>query len=341
MLMTPADLNPTATFWLDVSDKALKALAVLLGGAWTWMNYRRSRTYKQRLESGIAGEIFQQAGHFYLSIVCHLKNVGLGLYEIRQKGTACVVTALRRDSDGRIQEDRLKTLSVFTEHQWIEPGEPIDDPLLVEVPSPDTFVALRVSLRVVAGGIEWNSKSDVRIKQPSAEAVPARDRPHELAEAGKVTSVPGRQDDSPENTRHPLSASPVAVPAAEVLSQKQETPANAGEIETQTQAEEIILAGETVTIPQFLPSFRRFSKTGKIEVGETCNLKEDFDLELLRKLQAIEDPDKTDEIEKQKREVIVTERPARFRKPAFVAARFEDPKVTDDIEKQKFEGKIT
>lgn len=160
MLLAPPEVHPYANFWLDVSDKALKTLAVLIGGLWTWVNFRKSRTFKRKLEASVSGEIFCQAGRFYLAIVCHLKNVGLGVYEIQQKGTACIVTALKFP-----ENERVRVLAVFEDHQWIEPGEQIDEPILIEVPDPNTFIALRLVLRVVSAGIEWNGKSDVRFKR--------------------------------------------------------------------------------------------------------------------------------------------------------------------------------
>lgn len=156
MLFFLEGIHPRATFWLDAADKVIKALAVLVGALWTWMNYVRGRIYKRKLEPGVSGEIFSKDGISYLLIACHLKNVGQSLYTIEQKGTGCEIIALSRNDP-----TRLSVLEVFKDHGWIEPGEQINQPLLQELPDPKTFSALQLNLRIVSHGIEWNDSSIV------------------------------------------------------------------------------------------------------------------------------------------------------------------------------------
>ena len=152
MLLDANSVHPYGSFWLDVADKAIKALAVIVGGAWTYINYVRARTFKRKLESNISGEIFSKNSKFFVLASCRLKNVGQSVYNIQQKGTAVQAIALR--DEGR---DIVRVCEVFKEHGWIEPGEQIEEPMVIPIVDPSTFVALKLCLRVVSEGVEWNA----------------------------------------------------------------------------------------------------------------------------------------------------------------------------------------
>lgn len=153
MMLTEPDIHANAKFWLDVADAILKFIALLVGAAWTWMNYLRGRTYKRKLELETTGKLFRRNGKLYLSIVCRLKNVGLAVYPIKQEGTACQIFAFMG-----LKPELVRTYPVFMEHGWIEPGEQIDHPLMVRIAVDESrLVGLQVKLRIVSGEIEWNS----------------------------------------------------------------------------------------------------------------------------------------------------------------------------------------
>lgn len=168
MYVSPDPVYPYGTFWLDVSDKAIKALAVIVAGLWTLMNYRKSRTFQRKLEPTVSGEIFEKDGKYYILVCSRLKNVGLSKYTITKEGTALV--ALMLAEEGRQPHS---TTSVFEDHAWIEPGEQIEDPIVLAIPSPSTFVGMRLNLRVVSKSpkaTEWNSSCVVRETKPKDTA---------------------------------------------------------------------------------------------------------------------------------------------------------------------------
>jgi hypothetical protein len=163
------DPHANAKFWLDVADDIIKFIALLVGAAWTWMNYLRGRTYKRKLEADVTGHLFRKNAQLYLSIHCQLKNVGQSEYPIEQHGSGCQVIAY---SGG--PPELLWTFSVFTEHGWLEPGEQIDEPLLLRVRvDPTRLIGLRLHLKVVSGGIEWNSSCIVESADPEPAPNPA------------------------------------------------------------------------------------------------------------------------------------------------------------------------
>src|ERR1700675_1127674 len=86
---------------LDVVDKVIKILAVVIGGAWAYLNYVRGRTYKKRLETNVSGEWFENKGLSFLSGSAHLKNVGLSKFPIEQKGTAILVYDLQSSTTSK------------------------------------------------------------------------------------------------------------------------------------------------------------------------------------------------------------------------------------------------
>ncbi len=58
-----------------MTDKAIEAVAVLLGNVWTYWNYRKSRTYAQKLDLQVSGDVFSRGG-LYLDVAVALENVG-------------------------------------------------------------------------------------------------------------------------------------------------------------------------------------------------------------------------------------------------------------------------
>ena len=108
----------------------------------------------------------------YFAGTCRLKNVGQSKYPIEQIGTTCEVSAYR---GARVEF--LRTFTIFVHHGWIEPGEQIDEPLLMPVTvDPAELIALRTDFRVVSEGIEWNSSCIFQMEDdpfPDKEQTPA------------------------------------------------------------------------------------------------------------------------------------------------------------------------
>jgi len=197
---------------LDVIDKATKILAVVIGGAWAYVNYVRGRTYKKRLEAGICAEWFESNGTSLLSGSAHLKNVGLSKFPIEQKGTAILLYELRpsasKDRMTGVIADLVGVRSVFEDHGWIEPGETIEESFLLQLGESRGCIGIKLALRVVAAHIEWNANCILkpvssqpsepdRVKKPShrqvagkGEAMIEREKPAENLPGTPESSVP-------------------------------------------------------------------------------------------------------------------------------------------------------
>jgi len=187
--------NSNSSHVLDIIDKVTKIAAVLLGAAWTALTYFRGRTFKRRLELKILGKTFRTHHGLFLSGLAQIKNVGLSKVTIQQEGTAIQVFSQSSDDDAggssQITEQSCAVLAVFEKHRWIEPGELIEDSFLLPIPSQDSLVALRLRLRIVAGGNEWNAYSIVELVTPdSAQSAGA----YTAKENSPQTQLPPKRD---------------------------------------------------------------------------------------------------------------------------------------------------
>lgn len=181
----PSSLSTT----LDIIDKVVKVAAVFIAAAWGYLNYRRGRTFKRRLEPKISGKIFLSNGTWILTGVAQLKNVGLSVVTIEQKGTAIVIDDLLVVTDAgkpaRIASDNVAVLEVFKSHGWIEPGEPIEQSFLITLPERANRVGARMRLGIVSHGIEWNDDTVAEVVQPGATEKPSPAAAFTLVEPAK------------------------------------------------------------------------------------------------------------------------------------------------------------
>lgn len=159
MILTDG-IHPNASFWLDLADRIMKFLALLVGSAWTWMHYRRSRTYAQKLELQVDGSVFFK-GALYVETTLGIKNLGAARHPVRHEGTSCTLWAIGKD----LSELRIYTFDVFERDEWIEPGESIHDSkqYFVDLPS-ENIIWLKIEVRVISKLAEWNAVRLVRIE---------------------------------------------------------------------------------------------------------------------------------------------------------------------------------
>jgi hypothetical protein len=136
--------------------------AIVIGGIWAYLKYFRGRTFRPRLEPDISGVVVSHGGVSHLKVTASLKNVGLSKVDIEQKGSGLRVfsyDAAPHATEAHIAEwTRIRTFPVLEDHQWIEPGESIEDERLIVIPE-DEHLAIQLELRVVSNGITWKERS--------------------------------------------------------------------------------------------------------------------------------------------------------------------------------------
>ncbi len=130
-------------------DLVAKTAAVVIGAAWTLMNYRRSRTHQLRCEIQVKGTCEPRRGGGLLHLQASLKNVGLSKFELVGEGCALVVCRRRYKPKGTtLTSEVVGAVDVFDSHRWIEPGEQVYDEAVLCVGLDEEDSALSVEMSV-------------------------------------------------------------------------------------------------------------------------------------------------------------------------------------------------
>jgi len=146
----------------------VQIVATIVGAVWAYIKFFRGRTFKRRLELGVACLIVSQGDHNYLSTSIQLKNVGLSRLTLKNRTTGLLTYWSLPAEVG--QEDALEVrwsksytfVSAFSSHEYIEGGETINETLLLEV-LPAPAKAYKLILKVTGHGMTWKSKTAVVI----------------------------------------------------------------------------------------------------------------------------------------------------------------------------------
>ena len=152
-------------FWVSLTkivQSLVTTIALIAGGIWAYYKFVSGRINKPRMELDV-----KCAQHFFdgnivrLNVKVSLKNLGLSKIAIDQESTALRVNkaTIRSNSETEIdgvQEilwNHVGTLSLFCEHQWIEPSEIIHDQKVVEcMPNGSVF---KIEAIVMTKKQEW------------------------------------------------------------------------------------------------------------------------------------------------------------------------------------------
>jgi len=156
------------TKWIGNLKGLAEVIAIVVGGIWAYFNYFRGRTYRPRLECNLTVSLITDHSKSFLNIVVHVKNVGLSRVKIQQNGTAILVYNPQPPPSPShpilsVWDSDYRVLEIFKDHGWIEPGEPISQPLLVQLPHEHAF-AYRVVLKLNSGKIWWTAEEIIGTK---------------------------------------------------------------------------------------------------------------------------------------------------------------------------------
>ena len=152
--------------WVDTVKGICEILAILAGGAWTYLNYFRGRVYKPRLECSVDASVERHSGHPFLKIIARIRNIGLSGVPIQQKGTALLIYSASVESRTPLfprlvrWNEPVAAFDVFTGQKWVEPSEPLAESVMVALPDGDVLT-YKVALKVVSGEIWWTAETVV------------------------------------------------------------------------------------------------------------------------------------------------------------------------------------
>jgi hypothetical protein len=155
---------------LTALDTVVKIAAVIVGGAWTYLNYVRGRTYSRRLELAVSGAVTERDDVYFFNGECRAKNVGLSKISIGHFQTNVLVSAIRlaRAKDGWLYTDSedLIALPLFERHGWIEPGETISEPVSAPVgKGAQMLLGIRTEVIVNDGKSIWSTSNITSVGQ--------------------------------------------------------------------------------------------------------------------------------------------------------------------------------
>jgi hypothetical protein len=152
--------HPTIQFALDIADKLIKLVAVIIGAYWTWWNYLKSRKYEHKLELELTSTAFIKT-HLYGDVRLVAKNIGETKHPVEHAGTFCELVIVRDD----LSEESADLFRVFADNRSIEPGETMNDTFCWCVTQPlERILWIKLKLRVVTNGVEWWSTRLVRVE---------------------------------------------------------------------------------------------------------------------------------------------------------------------------------
>ena len=165
--MLDVPVHPVATFWLGVLDEIIKLAAVFIGGLWALWNFRKSRTYQQKLQLEIVSTVFIK-NDLYGDVLVTAKNIGASRHVVQKAGSFIEISVILDD----LSEHIVELFRVFTDEDSMEPGESINDTKFWSIAPPfDNIVWVRLSLRVLSNGVEWRWSSLVRVVQQANTAL--------------------------------------------------------------------------------------------------------------------------------------------------------------------------
>ena len=130
------------THLLEDGQKFLTIIGVCVSAFWTYYKFFHARTFQDRLELEITGEIVQKSNLYYLLVEYSLKNIGLTKTDIKEAGSYLTVVfpLLATNLSGKKlkqvdwDSENKNTINVFLRQPYIEPNETIKEQVLYLIP---------------------------------------------------------------------------------------------------------------------------------------------------------------------------------------------------------------
>jgi hypothetical protein len=156
---------------LDIIEKAVTVAAIIVGGAWVYLNAIRGRIFIPRLMPKVSGKLIFSKGKQYLLVNLQIENVGSSIAKVNEKGTGLLVKFQQAIGDGTDALDLYTTKNavfpVFDlmadEKRLIEPDTTIYSQELIEVPT-NKYDAFRLVFRVNTDFLYWSYSGGRRMR---------------------------------------------------------------------------------------------------------------------------------------------------------------------------------
>lgn len=163
----------TTTDWIAAGTSIIQAAAILLAGGWAYLKFVRGRTFAQRAELDIDGELLSIEDRRAIRAQITLCNTGSSRIPLR--ATVVYISAVNADDwngTDKVTWTALRADPVFTEHTTIEAREKLSDQVLIPLPDGTgaEILAYRIELRIYdrrrhkgKGATRWSSEAVVPV----------------------------------------------------------------------------------------------------------------------------------------------------------------------------------
>ncbi|MGH9432850.1 MAG: hypothetical protein ACRD3T_15020 [Terriglobia bacterium] len=149
----------------EIIQHMVEIAAIAIGAVWTYFNFIKGRTYKPALALSVQGMIKKVADCEYLDASVAVKNVGRAKVDVSRKGTALIIWETRlfppQEFAYEAIWEELATYPVLEAQAWIEPGEEVEDQILIALPSRNDRAACKIELRVASQSLAWKGAAVV------------------------------------------------------------------------------------------------------------------------------------------------------------------------------------
>lgn len=159
----------TISILVEIINRAVVALGILIGGAWTYLTYLRGRLFAERLDLSINGLVAAEEDVLQIVAYCEISNVGTRRVALRPDDSTVVLKALALRSPAAPAAEEGNHPAAWQEiarqpmfgegfASGLEPAESQKDVTLLQAPiSADPFGFLLLELRVysAATGRSW------------------------------------------------------------------------------------------------------------------------------------------------------------------------------------------
>jgi hypothetical protein len=152
---------------MDVSklvQQIVQALAIIMTGIWAYFKFLRGRTFSFRLELTLEPKFVGSEGAAFLATTLTLKNTGLAVVRLDPKlkfvRSYYSATVSWNEARNHSWGEELILTPIFEDHDHIEPGETINDNVVIPLP-PGCYRTRKEAVFRVVGEV-WARQSPWR-----------------------------------------------------------------------------------------------------------------------------------------------------------------------------------
>ncbi len=145
--------------------KIIQSLALVAGGVWAYFKFAKGRTFRDRLNPTVSGELVSIDGSVFLIVSIQLHNVGLSRIAFDQGVSALAVfeyVPSQADEILSVENNQLTSFRVFGDKdRYIEPSEIVERQTLIALPHVST-IGYQLEIKVLAdSGYVWRATTVV------------------------------------------------------------------------------------------------------------------------------------------------------------------------------------